>query len=254
MRSLLAIALASLWFSSTATANPHDDRVHVTADSDSEAVAIAQSVMANMGGWEAWDATRYLCWNFYGTRRHIWDRNTGNIRIEPDSSSVILMNLNTKEGRAWENGKEITHPDSLAKVLLSGDKMWVNDSYWMFMPYKLLDPGVILKYLGERNLEDGRAADVLELTFTDGTGYTSQNKYDVFVAKDTGLVEQWTFYTDRTDPESRFTGPWAGWTRFGGIMLATSHGRERAWEISTPAEVPLTAFTSPEPVPPAGLD
>ena len=252
MRSLLAIAIASLWLSPAATANPHDDRVHVTADSDPEAVAIAQSVMANMGGWEAWDATRYLCWNFYGTRRHIWDRNTGNIRIEPDSSSVILMNLNTKQGRAWENGKEITHPDSLAKVLVSGDKMWVNDSYWMFMPYKLLDPGVILKYLGERNLEDGRAADVLELTFTDGTGYTSRNKYDVFVVKDTGLVEQWAYYTDRTDPESRFTGPWAGWTRFGGIMLATSHGREHNWEIAAPAEVPLTAFTSPEPVPPAG--
>ncbi len=108
-----------------------------------------------------------------------------------------------------------------------------------------------MKYVGQRKMEDGRMASVLQLTFED-VGYTPENKYEVFVVKDTGLVEQWTFYTDRTDPESRFTGPWAGWTRFGGIMLATSHGRERNWEIAAPAEVPLTAFTSPEPVPPAG--
>jgi hypothetical protein len=120
----------------------------------------------------------------------------------------------------------------------------------MFMPYKLLDPGVTLKFLGERAMEDGRPADALELTFTDGTGYTFRNKYDVLVAKDTGLVEQWSYYTDRDDAEPRFTGVWAGWTRFGGILLATSHGRDLDWAISVPDELPREAFTSPAPVAP----
>ena len=32
------------------------------------------------------------------------------------------------------------------------------------MPFKLLDPGVTLRHVGERTLDGGRPADVLELT------------------------------------------------------------------------------------------
>ena len=62
--------------SALAGANPAD-RVHVTDASDARAIEIAQSVMATMGGWESWDATRYLSWHFFGGRVHHWDRYTG---------------------------------------------------------------------------------------------------------------------------------------------------------------------------------
>jgi len=39
--------------------------------------------------------------------------------------------------------------DSLTKLMASAKRMWTNDTYWMLMPYKLRDPGVILKYDGE---------------------------------------------------------------------------------------------------------
>ena len=45
---------------------------------------------------------------------------------------------------------------SVQEYLELGHRTWINDSYWMFMPYKLLDPGVTLAYAGERALEDGR--------------------------------------------------------------------------------------------------
>ena len=38
---------------------------------------------------------------------------------------------------------------------------WINDSYWLVMPYKLLDPGVRLRHLGERTTSEGETADVL---------------------------------------------------------------------------------------------
>jgi hypothetical protein len=117
----------------------------------------------------------------------------------------------------------------------------------MFMPYKLLDPGVTLRYGGEKEMEDGRGADVLVLTFEE-VGYTPENKYDVFVARDTGLVEQWSFYRNADDEEPSFTLPWTGWREFGGILLATDHGREKDWDIAVPESLPRTVFTSPDPV------
>jgi hypothetical protein len=142
----------------------------------------------------------------------------------------------------------VSNPDTLAQRLDLGHQIWINDSYWMFMPYKLLDPGVTLRYGGEKAMADGRAAEVLVLTFGEGAGYTPQNKYDVFVAKETGLVEQWAFYRDAADAEPRFTLPWAGWQKFGGVLLATAHGREHNWDISVPETLSPSVFTSPDPV------
>ncbi len=248
MRTFLLAPLLILLSLPVQAADPAD-RVQVNPDSDPEAIELAQSVMEAMGGWDNWDATRYVSWSMFGGRRHWWDRQTGDIRIEMESA-LILMNVNTLEGRVWEEGEEIVHPDSLALRTEQGHRIWVNDSYWMFMPYKLLDPGVTLKSGGASSLEDGRAAKVLVLTFGDGTGYTPQNKYDVFVADDTGLVEQWAFYRNATDPEPGFTMPWADWAQFGSIMLSRSRGRDKDWNIAVHESLPASVFNSPEPVTP----
>jgi hypothetical protein len=206
--------------------------------------------MDKMGGWESWDRTRYLSWRFFGKRTHHWDRFTGNIRIEGPADGhawLWLMNVDTRKGRVWKDGQEI-QGDELREALDTGRKIWVNDSYWLVMPYKLLDPGVTLKYGGERAMEDGRPADVLELTFGAGVGYTPENRYEVFVAKDTGLVEQWSFYEKASDEKPRFTLPWTGWKRFGSILLATGRGQGPDWEVAVHGDLPATVFESPEPV------
>ena len=135
-----------------------------TAGSDAQAIALADSVMAAMGGREAWDNTRYIAWNFFGRRTHVWDKWTGNLRFEPQAGKVILMNINTKEGRVFQNGEEVTDAEAVAGDLDAGYKAWVNDSYWLAMPYKLKDTGVTLKYVGAGELDDGRAGQILQLT------------------------------------------------------------------------------------------
>src|SRR4029434_5552416 len=124
-------------------------------------------------GRSGWDHARVLKWNFMGKRLNYWDKFTGDVRIEADST-LILMNINTKKGRAWQSGREITAADSLKSLLDDGYAIWVNDSYWLVMPYKLLDPGVTLRDKGPGELPDGRPAHVLELTF-DHVGLTPQN-------------------------------------------------------------------------------
>jgi len=121
----------------------------------------------------------------------------------------------------------------------------VNDSYWMFMPFKLLDPGVNLVYVGEDLMADDRAADVLQLTF-ESVGVTPDNKYLIYVARDTGLVEQWSYFPTRDAAEPGFTRPWAEWQRFGDIMLATNHGRGADWDIAVYDELPAALYTDPD--------
>ncbi|MCP4202801.1 MAG: hypothetical protein GY769_12815, partial [bacterium] len=54
----------------------------LAAESDAEAIAIADRVMERLGGRQAWDATRVVTWKFFGDRFHVWDRHTGDVRIE----------------------------------------------------------------------------------------------------------------------------------------------------------------------------
>lgn len=217
-----------------------------TSGSDARAVQIAESTLQAMGGRAAWDATRFVSWHFFGGRRHWWDRQTGDIRIEADES-VILMNIDTRRGRVWNAGAELPPGPELDEALLQGHQWWVNDSYWMFMPYKLLDPGVTLKYVGEKPTADGRPADVLELTFVE-VGYTPENKYEVWVVRESGLIEQWAFYAEAGETEPNFVMPWGDWKPFGRIKLATSHGRDRDWRIAVHDTLARSVFEDPAPV------
>ncbi len=221
---------------------------------DPEGRAIAESAIEAMGGQAAWDGTRHLSWKFFGGRQHYWDKWSGDIRIEvPEGedregnrrpATLTLMNIDTRKGRVWSDGEEVGG-DQLVEMLEGGWRAWVNDSYWMFMPYKLLDPGVNLTYMGEDLMEDDRAADVLQLTF-ESVGVTPDNKYLIYVARDTGLVEQWSYFPTREASEPGFTRPWAGWERFGGIMLATNHGRGDDWQIAVYDELPAALYTDPD--------
>ena len=92
------------------------------------------------------------------------------------------------------------------------------------------------------------SAAVLQLTFGEGVGYTPQNRYHVYVGKQSGLVEQWDFYLDAADTEPRFAGPWKDWRDFGRIKLATNHGRDADWQIVVHDTLPDSVFTDPEPL------
>jgi hypothetical protein len=246
---IVAVLTAGAYATPTAEAEPS-----AAEGADARAVKIATDVMERMGGRDAWSATRFVSWRFFGNRMHYWDRHTGDIRIvSPEGKDregnrrpevIVLMNIDSKQGRAWSDGEPVEQAGKLAELLDMGHQWWVNDAYWMFMPYKLLDPGVTLKYAGERAMEDGRQADVLDLTF-DSVGYTPENRYEVFVARDTGLVEQWAFFSEASEQEPRFTLPWANWKQFGNIWLATSHGRDLDWKIAVHDTLPEPVFTDP---------
>jgi hypothetical protein len=219
-----------------------------TAGSDAAAIAFADRAMEAMGGRKAWDETRYLSWRFFVPqpgRTHVWDKWTGNLRYQ-NGTTLTLMNINTKEGSVWKDGQKVEDKAELAKLLQQGYEAWVNDSYWLFMPYKLKDSGVTLKYKSEGTTDDGKPADILQLTFKN-VGVTPQNKYDVWVDKASGLVTQWAYYLNNTDAEPKFKTPWANWTKHGKIMLSGDRGKMQLTEIAVYDQLPESVFKSPDP-------
>ena len=127
--------------------------------SDPEAIAAADEVMESLGGRRAWDESRYLTWKFFGRRTHVWDKHSGNLRFDSDEM-LVLMNLSSKKGRVWKDGQEVTDSAVLEEALHNAESVWINDSYWVFMPFKLKDSGVTLKYFGKGETADGKPAVV----------------------------------------------------------------------------------------------
>ena len=212
--------------------NPSAEGFNVD-ESDSFAIDIADSVMVAMGGRHNWDQTRYIKWNFFGSRRHVWDRYSGDVIIEGLRDTFLArMNLNNLEGTVNMNGVELTKADSLEKYLQKAKEMWINDSYWLLFPFKLKDSGVTLKYLRMDTTAFGKPAHVLQLTFDD-VGVTPQNKYYAYVDTSTNLVTQWDFFSSYEDSIPGFKIPWTNYEQYGKVLLSSDRGEKyKITEIS----------------------
>jgi len=205
-------------------------------NSDAKAIAIADDVMKAMGGRTAYDSTRYIGWNFFNSRKLWWDKIAGDVRIESLRDDFkVKMNINSMEGEVWKDSTLLTQPDSLNKYLQQGKNIWINDSYWLVMPFKLKDSGVTLSYVGEEK-SDSLDADILELRFKN-VGKTPDNKYQVYVDRETNLISQWAFFTKASDDTARFVTPWKNYQQHGDILLSGDRGKYQLTEIQTGLEV-----------------
>lgn len=239
-----ALALAMLCAfspSSRAGCNPAAQGFNA-AGSDAKAMELADRTMDAMGGRQAWDAARVIGWTIFG-RTHTWDKWTGDYRLEADTT-LVIMNVNTKEGRVWESGKEVTDTAKRDETLKDAMSVWINDSYWFLMPYKLKDSGVTLHYVGEQATADGRAADAIQLTFA-GVGDTPDNKYLVWIDKESGMVTQWAYFQKATDAQPKFTLPWAKWTPFGAVKISVGRGKFDVTGVRVSSTADAKAFAAP---------
>lgn len=214
------------------------------AGSDPEAIALADSVMNALGGRKNYDNTNIIAWNFFGARDLVWDKKNNKARVSAVNDEYrTVIDLDDMSGKAYYQGEEVNHPDSLEKQLESAKNIWINDSYWLLMPFKLKDSGVTLKYLGEGTTEDGIDAEIISLTF-DAVGVTPQNKYDVYIDKNDYLVKQWSYYADANASEPNFTIPWRNYKSYGDILLSGDRGERQLTDIMVFDNLPDSVFSS----------
>ncbi|MDF1694882.1 MAG: hypothetical protein P1U56_03585 [Saprospiraceae bacterium] len=192
----------------------------IEALSDKKADSIATKMMDAMGGIDKWNDLKYVSWTFFGARHLVWDKENGRVRIDsPRDTSVFLVNINTLEGKVLKGGKVIRDSLELTKQLSRAKSIWINDSYWLFMPFKLWDPGVNVSYVREDTLTGGAPSSVLALTF-ENVGITPDNKYEVYIDHKDDLIKQWAFFKTATQEEPPRVWPWDNYKEFGGLMLS----------------------------------
>jgi len=223
---------------------------------DPTADQIADQVQQALGGKEAWDQTHFIRFSFAGRRTHYWDKWTGRHRLEGQTQDgkhyLVLSNLNTHEGDAWVDGQK-AEGDQKKEWLDRAHGAWVNDTYWLLMPFKLRDPGVNLTYAGKAEV-DGTSYDKLALSFGK-VGLTPGDRYWAYINPTTHLMDRWE-YVLQDQPADAAPTPWKweGWRRYGKIMLAPTRsqvGGDRKLELGDIAvsdTLPDSVFTSPDPV------
>ncbi|MGK7391957.1 MAG: hypothetical protein ACNS60_16520 [Candidatus Cyclobacteriaceae bacterium M2_1C_046] len=213
--------------------------------SDEKAIALADSVMQAMGGRKTYDTTRFIKWNFFGRRDLVWDRQTGLVRIEsPGDSTIYLVNVKQDTGNVMIKGNEINEPDSLQNLISKAKSIWINDSYWLVMPFKLKDSGVTLKYLREDTTQTGEPAHVVQLTF-DEVGDTPNNKYEVYIDEDENLVKQWAYFRDASQEEPSAVWPWDNYHEVGGLKLSYNRSDDKGpKDVRIYKDLPDSVFRS----------
>lgn len=213
------------------------------AGSDARAVQIADAVMAAMGGREAWDETQLITWNFDGIRKLVWDKWSGDVRVDNLlDDQTVLLNITNDMGRVFRNGEELTNPDSVMKYVRQSKLNWIHDSFWLLMPFKLKDPGITLKYIGDEPTQAGKPADALQLTFKSAPT-TLGSKYKLWVDKKSRLIIQWAQYAKPIDTDPLFTLPWDDYQPHGNILLSSDRGDHDLTDVMVFSGLPGEVFS-----------
>jgi hypothetical protein len=195
---------------------------------DPAAIVLAKKEMEATGG-KNWEKARYFRFDFIvdlGTRKagpfaHYWDRFTGRYRVDVPGDDGFTAYFNVNEPKDAEkavilhHGTRVTGEDA-AKILTKAYGRFINDSYWLLAPLKVLDPGVNLAD-GGKGTFDGKSVRILKLSFS-GVGLTPGDVYQHFLDPETGRMLGWE-YTLESKQQGKWK--WADVADYAGLQLST---------------------------------
>ena len=108
-------------------------------------------------------------------------------RTLPDLKGQIEQGYDGETFWLKDNGKIINDTTALKRVAFSRP----TNFYWFTMFQKLLDPDLKYEHLSEQAIE-GNAYDIVKVSF-DTTGDKPTDTYQIYINKETGLVDQFLF-------------------------------------------------------------
>lgn len=238
-------------------------RLPAQKGTDERALTAEARMVEAMGGRRAWESARFFdfVWAVERPgrprteRRHVWDRWTGRYKLEmplrDGRHMVAVFNTNTKVGDVWIDNAKLTG-DSVRTLLDRAYAVHINDSYWLVMPFKWLDPGVNLEYLGLVTDSTGKQWEKIQLTF-ENVGLTPDNRYHAYLDPETRLMGWWEHFRQRADSTPGLRCQWLAWEQRGPIKVSLnrpfmgSGARIYFPQVVIATEVDESAFAPPSP-------
>lgn len=221
-----------------------DSRLTTTrAAGDEKAIALARRVIDENGGSENFNKIPYLSFDYFGRRYWFWDKFNGRYRVESETRNLRAAGkLDGSDTHLWLRGEIVNDADSIAKYKDFAYKAWINDTYWLLFPFKLLDEGVHLRYIGECIADSTIKATCIELTF-DSVGVTPENKYIAYIDSVKNEVVYWDYFKTKYDTLPSVSNPWNDYRMYGDIKISGGRGGDTIEEIRIYNDLPDKIFT-----------
>ncbi|TPW06427.1 MAG: hypothetical protein FD129_2672, partial [bacterium] len=195
-----------------------------------EARGILDAMYGAMGGREAFLDLPALGFTFTyvsrdtvrSRRTHWWDRRDGRYRVEGKNRAgqtyVVIFNVQTRAGEAWLSGLALAGEERDA-LLKRAYTLFINDTYWLLMPFKLDDDGVHVILDGEA-VVNGFTCDRLKVTF-DKVGLTPGDTYWAYVDRESHRMIRWgLILEDEAGPAATESlWDWNAWQPVGPLAL-----------------------------------
>ncbi len=178
-----------------------------------QAELLASSMVASVNGL-AWVGTGALRWTFPGGRQHLWDRARMYDRMR-HGEDVVLVDLTSRQGRAWHHGVELTG-EARRRAVAGGYAAWINDSFWLNPLVKIYDDGVTRSLV-----TDAHGGHALLVSYASG-GLTPGDRY-LWIPGANDRPRAWRMWVSAL-PIPGLEMTWEGWTRLStGAWVSTVH-------------------------------
>jgi len=163
---------------------------------DQAKLIVKKSIDAH-GGWEKWENLQGIS---YKKTTILYD-SSGNeeskivqvhgYTMKPSLEGIIewkdgedLIKISYSDGQGTRYVNEIAELDSESMELATGS--FLSAFYVLFQPWKLLDPGTNLEFIGEEKLSDGREVIVVSPVY--GERKEGDDQWWYYIDKETNLV------------------------------------------------------------------
>ncbi len=184
--------------------------LHCWAADDQTANSSAAKEIWQASGGENWNNVKELRFTFVveqdgktlASVQHDWNVSAGTDHVQWKDKDVTVSLTNPASD---EDGK-------------AAYARWVNDSYWLLAPLKILDPGVNVNDEGMKEM-DGTSSHAMHVSFGQ-VGLTPSDEYVFYIDPQTHLMRSWD-YKPKTGQGMHAT--WEKYQEFGGLHLSTEH-------------------------------
>ena len=209
----LVISLLVIVVSLVACTKVLSKKMPATITGDGDALAQKMLTALNM---PAWDTLNYLQWTFMGNHHYAWDKQSNIANIKWKKNEVIL-DLDQVDGVVFVDGVKITDAEKKQNLISKAWNFWCNDSFWMFAPYKVMDPGTTREVV---TIEQEPDKTGLKVTYGNG-GVTPGDVY-VWALDDDYMPTGYYMYVKILPVKGVYTS-WDNWVDINGAKLSTIH-------------------------------